>query len=173
LRCDKSFFTVQELVGLIEAIEGIDEPTWCQLLNDTVKYPYYDALAMWLDTPQWMKREKLSMVFMNLLRMDRSTDEPMIVTEEDLHFRFHQYLRAAGQPKRRADFNNALQHGLTKQDALLATSVQYMLPWNLAEMMVAGLSLDEALWTYRGKDQASFRKHLICKLEELEQLLIS
>jgi hypothetical protein len=89
LAFDRSYFTVQEMLSLLLTVERLDNVAKNQFLKDVCTFPYYDALAMWLDTPGWMEQPGFAELFLTLLARERDDDDPMIVTEEDLHLRFH------------------------------------------------------------------------------------
>lgn len=96
LASDKTYFTVSEMVRLACTLgEASADPVISrQMYSDVTTYPYYDALAMWLDTPQWMMLPYFRDICMDLLVVNRQRDRPTVLVDRVVGPRFRRYLRA-------------------------------------------------------------------------------
>ena len=140
---DRSYFTVPEMLRLSLALaEAVADPAVSrQLYSDVTTYPYYDALAMWLDTPQWMLLPYFRDLCLALLEAERQPSKPAVLTDRIVAPRFRRYVRDRA------------------------------LPPSVTDMLVAKLSLLESAWLYESgvdADRAVLRARLLQVIGSME-----
>jgi hypothetical protein len=95
LRKDKTGFTVNESFIVLGAMHRmkLDEATIQQIFDDIKTYPYYDALAMWFDTPGFMNIPELKKLCKILLELIRKKEKSLIQTDRMLRKDLRELIR--------------------------------------------------------------------------------
>ena len=140
---DKSYFTVREMTELLSTLadDKISKEITNQLCKDVMTYPYYDSLAMWIESEQWWAFDnRLYSILAWLLDRDRYSDRPALVKTRGFGKRFREVMKLNRIPK------------------------------STEKMIVARASLDEALWRRQNPDADTkeLRSLLLDQITKLE-----
>jgi len=139
---DRAYFTVKEIMELLSSIaeEEIPEGARQQICMDVSTYPYYDCLAMWLDTEPWQFDNRLHGISVWLLERERYTDRPTLLTDRFYGKQFRVFLKSRNIPKGTRD------------------------------LIVASLGVTEALWRRQNPNPnpKALRAFLLAQFTKLE-----